>query len=299
MKTNKLLTGTFLVLLAFAIAVPVVAAESRFLAGAQRWFDRKCERDRVSDAQAFDCYLFEQVQSLLNRVTALENQAPPDTSGLQAQIDDLDQEQSTLTQSHDLLTQLVDGLSGQVDELGTQTDELDGNVGNLDTRVTALENEPDPEQPIGPLKIYDANGNELGLYAGDGEDTSSDIAIFLPLLAKRLLINPDTSSRAGHAKTLLYTQAGCQGQPYIVGDLPDFTADVFNDVLYAGSLEPNQIDESKFFVVESLDRTTINTASALSGGACNPAQHNGDVLRVRNVTLPFQFPLPTPLIVGL
>src|SRR3990167_2929342 len=65
--------GLFLLSIAvIAIAVPVVAAESRFLAGAQEYFDRRCTRDRVSSSTSFDCYLFEQVQSLLNRVATLE-----------------------------------------------------------------------------------------------------------------------------------------------------------------------------------------------------------------------------------
>ena len=74
MKINKVffISLTFLTVILFAVPLAAVASESRFFVGARDYFDRHCSRTRVSNSIAFDCYLFEQIQLVLNRMTTVE-----------------------------------------------------------------------------------------------------------------------------------------------------------------------------------------------------------------------------------
>lgn len=149
-----------------------------------------------------------------------------------------------------------------------------------DTGIQGAKGEKGDPSAQKALKVFDNNGNELGIYM----DT---MAFFNTTLKKRVILNG--SGQLLHRITIFFKSQYCDGPGYLS------TSDLFNDVFSVGPgkyyvvqktvSKENIISESQFeFNNTSQSVECRNTSNSLS-----------DASTLAPVTLPFSVPVSMPL----
>lgn len=147
---------------------------------------------------------------------------------------------------------------------------------------------------VSPLKVFDANGQELGLYVG--RDNNNSTEVFIPSLQKPILISDyNNSGYATFGVSSFYESEDCTGTIYVnkaVGSSHLIFKIRYSDyVSYASSYYTVNVDT----VAE-----TLTVRSIYDGVICNTNNIGfepiiGEFLLPTKVDLPFNVPVALPL----
>lgn len=154
---------------------------------------------------------------------------------------------------------------------------------DLMRRVNALEDlEAEKEQMI----VYDYDGNELGVYAG--EYSLIYTYVHYPNLDKLLPIDTrpyDNPGKLGHTASLYYLEPDCAGDPY-----------VYSYMNYTNKIISH---ENEYYIVEDgqphVNENTLSYRYHYTGECFNINYEEREVLPVKKVELSLPDPVALPL----
>ena len=231
---------------------------------------------------------------------------PAFTCGIGPVLRDLIQRVEMLETESELLTMQVEALEGRSDTLEAQ-------VGVLTEESAALQAENDAQQEqidalagagAEVLHVFDANGTDLGIFAGrEAELLFGDtigypriLWIFLPDFGITFKVNPETGKHLLDREEFFFTEPDCQGTAY--------------SQLAGMLLQPNIGSNSAWFVTSTEPVSVVVRSYGETGNTIPPDVHcNGTITSIEMVVslvtpvdpetdLGLSFPLPAPLVVA-
>lgn len=152
--------------------------------------------------------------------------------------------------------------------------ELDQRINGTESRLSNLESLPNKE-----LKMFDSNGNELGLYI--------DVNIFYyPHLQRFVNFNLETGG-LNTAGVVYFGGLNCSGDAYkSLGN---------SEVMTNGRYVFNAGDIRYFVLDYTTPSSSTNTNSYLINGVCTNESNNFSQRKLREVTLSIPNPIPLPV----
>ena len=135
------------------------------------------------------------------------------------------------------------------------------------------------------LRVYDANDQELGIFAGF-TDNNYGIEIFLQDSKRLVSLSTDDGAIYKIVDYLFFESSDCTGTPYLQAQ----TNKPIQEIFYSADFDN--------FVVISLNSQTINYKSWVAGGDCHPITGSTNLHAVIDfplTDLPFVYPAQPPL----
>lgn len=162
------------------------------------------------------------------------------------------------------------------------------------------------ENKTSTVVLTDAQDNTLGIFLGTIPSNESLIAsyrLFIPSVDGWIPINYSNgqysfySQDAPNTATAYFSDQDCQGQAYIKHtDYPLFTSQIINP----SAIDNSQTDQARYFKVtepiQGLDTKLLR--SKLYNSSCNNiGDFYSHAMKAKEVTLPFNLPAKTPLLI--